>query len=48
MTYENMSGILADVVSFIKSFVYYMKLFINGFKTEYSFRGDEYPEDDEG
>ena len=37
MNYENLSGILADVVSFIKSFVYYMKLFINGFKTEYTF-----------
>ena len=40
MNYKNLSGILADIVEFIKSFVTGMKKFINGFKTNYAY-GDE-------
>ena len=34
MNYENLSGILKDVVEFIKSFVATMRAFIDGFKSE--------------
>ena len=43
MNYKNLSGILYDIVEFIKTFAAGMKAFINGFKTEYY-----YGEDDEG
>ena len=41
MTYENLSGILADIVDFIKTFVEGMKKFINGFKTGYEYGEEE-------
>ena len=37
MNYENLSGILKDVVEFIKSFVKGMRAFINGFKSGYEY-----------
>ena len=39
--YEKFSGILADVVSFIKSFTLGLKKFINGFKTGYEYGVEE-------
>ena len=41
MTYENLSGILYDIVEFIKSFAKGMKAFINGFKTGYEYGEEE-------
>ena len=35
--YTELSGILADVVKAIKTFVQYLKDFIAGFKTDYEF-----------
>lgn len=40
MNYENISGILKDIVEFIKSFVKGMKAFIGGFKTNYEYEGE--------
>ncbi len=40
MNYANLSGILKDVVDFIKSFVVAMKAFINGFKSGYEYEGE--------
>ena len=37
MNYKNLSGILYDIVQFIKTFAAGMKAFINGFKTEYQY-----------
>ena len=34
MNYENISGILKDIVEFIKSFTATLKAFIEGFKSE--------------
>lgn len=44
MNYENLSGILADVVGFIKSFVEGLKKFIDGFKSEIKFETEPAPE----
>ena len=33
MNYENISGILKDIVDFIKSFTQALKDFVNGFKS---------------
>ena len=44
MNYENLSGILSDIVGFIKSFVEGLKAFIDGFKTNYEFAQDPAPE----
>ena len=41
MNYENLSGILADIVDFIKTFVVGMKKFINGFKSGYEYGEEE-------
>ncbi len=40
MTYENISGILKDIVEFIKSFTKAMKEFINGFKSGLVYEGE--------
>ena len=44
MNYENLSGILADVVGFIKSFVKGLKKFIDAFKSEIKFETEPAPE----
>ncbi len=41
MNYENISGILKDIVKFIKSFVEQMKAFIGGFKSGYEYKGED-------
>ena len=41
MTYENLSGILKDIVEFIKSFTATLKDFINGFKSGLVYKGEE-------
>ncbi len=40
MNYENISGILKDIVEFIKSFTAAMKEFINGFKSGLVYEGE--------
>ncbi len=44
MNYENLSGILSDVIGFIKSFVEGLKKFIAGFKSETQFKTEPAPE----
>ena len=44
MTYENLSGILADIVGFIKSFAAGLKAFIDGFKSETKFETEPAPD----
>ena len=41
MTYENLSGILYDIVEFIKSFAKGLTKFIDGFKTGYAYGEEE-------
>jgi hypothetical protein len=45
MTYENLSGILSDVIGFIKTFVATLKDFIHGFKSETRFETEPYEAD---
>jgi hypothetical protein len=39
--YQKFSGILTDIVEFIKSFTEGLKKFINGFKTSYKYGEEE-------
>ncbi len=41
MNYENISGILKDIVEFIKSFTASLKEFINGFKSGLVYEGEK-------
>ena len=41
MDYSKFEGIINDIVDFIKSFTRNLKAFINGFKTSYTYEGDE-------
>ena len=40
MNYENLSGILKDIVKFIKSFTATLKEFIGGFKSGLGYEGE--------